>query len=444
MSFSELSLHTLLNKTLDHLGFKEATEIQQKAIPVALTGRDLIASSKTGSGKTLAYLLPTLHRLLKTKSFSRRDPRAVVLAPTRELANQVYAQLRSLVANTNFTATKLIGGDNFNDQAKALRKDPHIIVATAGRLADHLDKRHLCLNGLEVLIFDEADRMLDLGFAEQLRVIHQAADHRKRQTLLFSATLDGEEVKMLSQELLNNPLRVAVGAANEEHKDITQRFYLADHLDHKKAILAKLLELETCRQVIVFTATRADTQTIADELIEQGIKAVALSGDLSQAKRNQIMESFAKEEYQLLVTTDVASRGLDLRNVSHVFNFDQPKHAEEYVHRIGRTGRAGFKGTAISLVGPRDWVSFKQVEAFLQQQISFDQVEGLEAKFKGLKPKKANKPSKPRANKDKQGNRPVRKKTTKRPSGKPGSIKPVMDGDLPPVKRKTRVDFDTE
>ncbi len=420
------------------MGFNQATEIQQKAIPAAIAGKDLIASSKTGSGKTLAYLLPAVQRMLFNKAFSKRDPRVLILAPTRELANQVFSQLRLVIANTKYTATKLIGGDNFNDQYKALRKDPKIIVATPGRLVDHLDKRHLCLNGLETLIFDEADRMLDLGFAEQINKIHQAADHRKRQTLLFSATLDKTEIQMLSRDLLQNPLRIAIGAGNEEHKDIQQRFYLVDHLDHKKTLLNKLLEIEERKQVIVFTATRADAQGVAEFLNSKNISAQGLSGDMTQGARNKGLEAFGKAEFDVLVTTDVSSRGLDLRTVSHVFNFDQPKHAEEYVHRIGRTGRAGFKGTAISLVGPRDWKSFKQVEAFLQQELSFSVVEGLEAKFKGIFERKVSNKAKNTGSKNPKQNEKNKPYIKKKQQANAGKVVKVnrLDIDKPPVKRK--------
>ena len=395
MSFDSLGLDTRLLKSLTHMNLTEPTEIQLRAIPAALLGQDLIASSRTGSGKTLAFLLPAMHRLMRNKALSRHDPRVIVLTPTRELATQVYGQLRALVAGSRFTTARIVGGENFNDQAKALRKNPDLIVATPGRLANHLDERSLLLNGLEMLVLDEADRMLDLGFAEQLRQINSAADHRRRQTLMFSATLDHAEVNSLANELLDAPQRIAVGMANEQHEDIQQRFYLSDHLDHKQAQLMALLKAEQPRQAIVFTATRADTERLAELLQKEEFDTVALSGEMTQTQRNRIMDDFSRGRYRILITTDVASRGLDLLNVSHVFNFDMPKHTEEYVHRIGRTGRAGFKGDAISLVGPKDWQSFKRIEAFLQQTIRFTVLEGMEARFKGLKPPRKSSPRKP-------------------------------------------------
>ncbi len=389
MQFSDLGLDGALMSTVEHLGFNEPTQIQQQAIPAAMAGHDLIASSKTGSGKTLAFVIPAIQRLSKNRALSKRDPRVVILTPTRELAKQVFSQLRLFTANTQFKAVLILGGENFNDQVKVLEKDPHFIVATPGRLADHLTKGHFYLNGLELLILDEADRMLDLGFSKELSLINKAADHRKRQTLLFSATLDHAQVNDFATELLKKPKRIAIEAGHSEHADITKRFYLADNLTQKEALLQHFLSTEKSQQVIIFTATRNDTERLAKLLNEQNINAAALSGELNQSQRNQIMQSFAKGQHKVLVTTDLASRGLDLVHVSHVINFDMPKHTEEFVHRIGRTGRAGTKGDAISLVGPNDWLSFKNIEAFLQQTISFSKVAGITVKFKGLKVKKA-------------------------------------------------------
>lgn len=384
-NFTDLGLDPRLSTILDHQGITRPTEIQALAVPTAIVGHDLIASSKTGSGKTLAYLLPTMQRLMRQKALTKKDPRVLILTPTRELAKQVYAQLRSLVSGTQLRAVLVLGGENFNDQAKALGKDPHVVVATPGRLVNHLDERSLFLDGLELLILDEADRMLDLGFAEQLNRINQIASHRLRQTLMFSATLEHAEVNSMAKTLLKSPKRIAIGAANAEHADIEKRFYLADHLDHKQALLERILDTETYQQVIIFTATRADTERLSQRLSGRGLKTAALSGEMSQTDRNKIMDSFSRGQQQVLITTDVASRGLDLLQVSLVVNFDMPKQAEEYVHRIGRTGRAGAKGVAISLVGPKDWDAFKRVESFLQQSVNFGELEGLKAKFKGIK-----------------------------------------------------------
>lgn len=412
MHFKDLGLDNRLLKNLKHYDFKKATEIQQKAIPVAIAGKDLLASSKTGSGKTLAFVLPMIHKALKTKAFSARDPRGVILAPTRELAKQVYGELRSMLGGLSYDAALILGGENFNDQVKALRKYPRFIVATPGRLADHLEHRSLFLDGVETLILDEADRMLDLGFDPELRRIANAAKHRRRQTLMFSATLDHAEVNGIANEMLDAPKRIAIGVSNEEHLDITQKFYLCDHLDHKEAILDRVLEEAEYRQVMIFTATRADTDRLTEKLNEKKLKAVALSGNLNQTQRNAIMSQFERAVYKILVTTDVASRGIDIPNVSHVINFDMPKHTEEYVHRVGRTGRAGNKGDAISLVGPKDWDSFKRVELYLQQDLTFSVLEGLKGKFKGIKPRK---PAFKKGGPAKKANKPQVKKAPKKP-----------------------------
>lgn len=437
MPFNDLALDPRLLRSVQHLGFVKPTDIQAEAIPAVMVGRDLIVSSQTGSGKTLAYLLPMMQRLLKSRPLSKRDARALILAPTRELAKQVYAQLRLFVANTPLTSALIVGGENFNDQEKLLKREPDIIVATPGRFVDHLEHKSVFINGLEVLILDEADRMLDLGFMPQLTVINKAADHRLRQTLMFSATLDHAEVDELALALLKNPYRVAVGASYQQHQDINQQFYLADHLSHKEALLSHFLQQDDIKQLIIFTATREDAERLATLCQTLGKTAVGLSGKLSQSSRNSVMQSFASGKYQVLVTTDLASRGLDLLQVSHVINFDLPKHAEEYVHRIGRTGRAGAKGTAISLVGPKDVPALQRIEAFLRQAVSYSVVPGLEARFDG-KPAVTAKPKakKPQSSQSKAKAKPAGSVKAKAVA-KPQFFQGGDDGSAP-VKRKQK------
>ncbi|MGP9802286.1 DEAD/DEAH box helicase [Rheinheimera sp. NSM] len=436
MPFNDLSLDPRLLRSVQHLGFVKPTEIQHEAIPAVMVGRDLIVSSQTGSGKTLAYLLPMMQRLLKSRPLSKRDARALILAPTRELAKQVYAQLRLFVSNTPLTSALIVGGENFNDQEKLLKRQPNIIVATPGRFVDHLEHKSVFINGLEMLILDEADRMLDLGFMPQLTVINKAADHRLRQTLLFSATLDHAEVDELALALLKNPHRVAVGASHQQHQDISQQFYLADHLTHKEALLQHFLQQSDIKQLIIFTATREDAQRLALLCEQLGRSAVGLSGKLTQSSRNAVMQAFATGKHQVLVTTDLASRGLDLLQVSHVINFDLPKHAEEYVHRIGRTGRAGAKGQAISLVGPKDVPALTRIEAFLRQPTVFSVVEGLAAKFDGKVKTAAETPAAKTGKKIASGK--TKAKTTKPvPKAKAQFFEGGDDG-LAPVRRKQK------
>ena len=435
LHFTELGIDTRLETQLAHQGITQPTDIQAHAVPTALAGHDIFAQSKTGSGKTLAFLLPAVQRVMKQKALSKRDPRVLIVAPTRELATQVFTQLRLLIAGTNIKAVKILGGENFNDQIKALRNDPHFVVATPGRLADHLKQCSLQLSGLELLIFDEADRILDLGFTDQLKLINELADHRLRQTLLFSATLDHAQVDALSRNLLKKPKQIMLSAANEQHSDIKQTLYLADHLDHKEALLEHFLNQDNVGQCIIFTATRADTSRLSESLNSKGFKSVALAGDLTQSKRLDIMDAFSRENFKILITTDVASRGLDLLSVTHVINFDLPKHAEEYVHRIGRTGRAGFKGNALSLVGPKDWASYLAIKSFLNDELSFAAVEGLKAKFKGIKEKKVApiKPTKKAVTANKP--QPKRKAKPKKPAA-PIKAPLNIDGDTPMRRKK--------
>ncbi|MBU2976928.1 DEAD/DEAH box helicase [Alteromonas sp. C1M14] len=383
MQIADLPVHHKIIQRLTDKGLETLTDIQQRTILPALQGKDIMASSKTGSGKTLAFLIPLVHRLMTTRALSKQDPRALILAPTRELAKQVFSELRSLATPVGIQCALIVGGENFNDQTKVLRRSPHIIVGTAGRVADHLEGKSFFINGLEVLIFDEADRMMDLGFAEQLNLINQYADHRKRQTMLFSATLDNLALDHLTSQLLKSPVRVAIGNATEAHQDITQTLYFADNIEHKDILLTTLLTEQDYNQAVVFTATRQDTDRLAALLNETHKEAIALRGDLPQHSRAAIMNDFSRGQYSVLVTTDLASRGLDLRKVGLVINFDLPKQADEYIHRIGRTGRAGDKGVAISLVGPRDWTSYLAISEHVSYPLACCSHDEFPAKFRG-------------------------------------------------------------
>ena len=383
LTFSDLNLDHRIVTTLTNKHFTEPTPVQANTIPYAMVGKDILCCSKTGSGKTFAFVLPIIHRLMNQKSFAKRDARALILAPTRELAKQVYLEVRSLVSTLPLKAQLVVGGENFNDQVKALRHNPQIIVGTAGRVADHLSGRTVFLNGLEILVYDEADRMLDLGFAQQLLEINQAADHRKRQTMLFSATLDSPSLTHLTDTLLKQPAKIMLDSSFTVHSDITQQWYFADHIEHKHALLKAILKEVEHNQAIVFCATREDTVKLRDLLNEADLDAIALSGDLLQNQRAHVMSSFISGQHSVLVTTDVASRGLDMKKVSLVVNFDLPKLAEEYVHRIGRTGRAGAKGLAIAFVGPRDWTAFTHIQRNVGNDITIESHPLLSAKFSG-------------------------------------------------------------
>ncbi|GEA06739.1 RNA helicase [Alteromonas sp. KUL42] len=431
---TDLPVHHKIIAKLENKNISTLTEIQERTMLPAIQGKDIIASSKTGSGKTFAFLVPAINRLMSQKALSRQDPRALILAPTRELAKQVFIEAKSMCAGLNLTCSLIVGGENYNDQVKALRRNPHIIVGTAGRVADHLLDKSVYLNGLELLIFDEADRMLDLGFAAQLKMINSYADHRKRQTMLFSATLDNIELNHMTSQLTNSAVRVAVGDSTAQHGDIEQQCFFADNVDNKDSILRFELAKREYNQAIVFTATREDTNRIADWLNEEGLEAIALRGDLPQNQRAAIMSSFARGQHSILVTTDLASRGLDLSKVGLVVNFDLPKNADEYIHRIGRTGRAGQKGEAFSLIGPRDWKSFEALKLHLQYALECGAHDEFSATFSGFAPKKK---------------KAVRDNTSQNKSAKKKMAKPAvkkrvntMIGEevgFVPIKRKPRV-----
>ncbi|OJF68130.1 RNA helicase [Alteromonas sp. V450] len=388
MLVTDLPVHHKIISKLETKNIVKLTEIQERTMLPAIQGKDIIASSKTGSGKTFAFLVPAINRLMSQKALSRQDPRALILAPTRELAKQVFIEAKSMCTGLNLTCSLIVGGENYNDQVKALRRNPHIIVGTAGRVADHLLDKSVYLNGLELLIFDEADRMLDLGFSAQLKMINDYADHRKRQTMLFSATLDNIELKHMTAHLTKGAVRIAVGDSTAEHGDIVQQCFFADNLDNKDKILQYELANRTFNQAIVFTATREDTDRIATLLNEHNLEAIALRGDMLQNQRAAVMSAFARGQHSILVTTDLASRGLDLSKVGVVVNFDLPKNADEYIHRIGRTGRAGQKGEAFSLIGPRDWNSFEGLKNHLQYALECLPHEEFSASFKGFTAKK--------------------------------------------------------
>lgn len=436
MLFNELPLDKRLLKALDTMQVSEATDIQQQAIPHALMGKDIFASSKTGSGKTLAFLIPAVQRLLSQKALSKRDPRALILAPTRELAKQVFSVARALSQKQGIQCTLIVGGENYNDQLKALRRNPHIVVGTAGRINDHLEARHMFLNGLELLILDEADRMLELGFEKALVNVHNSADHRKRQTMMFSATIDSADVDHMTSLLLTAPAKINVDKVATPHEDIHQRFYFADGVSHKDQLLLKAIELSGRDQALVFTATKSDTERLAKHLQDNNISAAFLHGDLLQNQRSAIINEFGRGKIGILVTTDLASRGLDIANITQVINYDLPKFADEYVHRIGRTGRAGKKGDALSFVSQKDWRSFKAIQNRLEQRFDFSQIDGLVAKFKGMTAKPKLDTSKTKTKVKTQKHSP-----SKRPTRRFNSADSTDLGFVP-VKRKPRAAFE--
>jgi superfamily II DNA/RNA helicase len=358
-------------------GFETPTDIQAQAIPLALAGRDIMASSQTGTGKTAAFVLPALQRLLSPSEMRGRGPRVVVLTPTRELANQVNESIRTLGRFTRLKTGTIVGGVPYPPQERLLSKPLDLLVATPGRLMDHMERRRVDFSRVELLILDEADRMLDMGFIDDVQTIASAITTNP-QTLLFSATLEGEILKVAGK-LLDDPARIQIGGVKQRHELITQRVHLCDDLQHKHALLQHLLQDTGVYQAIVFTATKRSADELADRLsVEHDIQAAALHGDLRQSARNRIVERLRRGRLQVLVATDVAARGLDVKDISHVINFDLPMVAEDYIHRIGRTGRAGATGIAVSLIGPTDRQKVSRIERLLGYRLERTVIPGLE------------------------------------------------------------------
>ena len=380
MSFENLNLNAAILKAIAETGYTEPTPIQAQAIPEIIAGHDLMASAQTGSGKTAAFILPALNRLASPSALPGKGPRVLVLTPTRELAQQVCDAATKYGKNMRFKIISILGGMPYPVQNRLLSSHVDILVATPGRLIDHLERGRIDFSRLEMLILDEADRMLDMGFVDDVERIAQATP-KTRQTLLFSATLEGV-VGNLASRLLKEPKRINVSAAKDKHENIEQRMMFADDVAHKNKMLNHLLTDVGVNQALVFTATKRDADGLADQLSAQGHSVAALHGDMSQRERNRTLLNMRNGNVRILVATDVAARGLDVRGISHVINFDLPKFAEDYVHRIGRTGRGGSSGIAISFASNRDAQLLKRIERYTEQNIKMHTIEGLEPKYK--------------------------------------------------------------
>jgi superfamily II DNA/RNA helicase len=377
MSFSTLGLNASLLETLAALGYGEPTPVQRAAIPAALAGTDLLVSSQTGSGKTAAFLLPALQRLAAAPPTARgTGPRVLALAPTRELALQVEKAARTYGDRQHLRTACLVGGMPYGLQLKLLGKPVDIVIATPGRLKDHLDRGRVDLARLEVLVLDEADRMLDMGFVEDIEAI-VARTPAARQTLLFSATLDGV-VGRLAQRVTRAAQRIDIAASATRDSKIDQRALFADDLPHKTRLLDALLRDTDIRQALVFTATKQSAEDLSGTLREQGFSAGALHGDMRQRERNLTLQHLRDGRMRVLVATDVAARGIDVPGISHVINFDAPRQAEDYVHRIGRTGRAGRTGVAVTLLAHREKHLMHSIERYTGNALRVAVIPGLE------------------------------------------------------------------
>jgi superfamily II DNA/RNA helicase len=380
MTFQELNLHPAILKAIADTGYTEPTPIQAQAIPEVMAGHDLMASAQTGTGKTAAFILPALNRLATPSEVRSKGPRVLVLTPTRELAQQVCDAANKYGKHMRLKVISILGGMPYPVQNRLLSGFVDILVATPGRLIDHLERGRIDFSRLEMLILDEADRMLDMGFVDDVERIAEATP-ATRQTLLFSATLDGV-VGNLASRLLKEPKRISIAATTAKHENIEQRMMFADDVAHKNKLLSHILTDADLNQAVVFTATKRDADGLADQLSAQGHAVAALHGDMSQRERNRTLLNLRNGNLRVLVATDVAARGIDVPGISHVINFDLPKFAEDYVHRIGRTGRGGASGIAISFASNRDAQLLKRIERYTEQTIKMHTIEGLEPKYK--------------------------------------------------------------
>ncbi|TKC82665.1 DEAD/DEAH box helicase [Trinickia terrae] len=397
-TFASLGLSPEICSALTAAGYAAPTPVQQRAIPAGIAGRDLLVSSPTGSGKTAAFMLPAIERfaqMQKAQASQPREPREpqgerrarrpqpvarpglLVLTPTRELAMQVTTAASTYGKHLSRLRTvSILGGVAYGQQLMLLAKNPEILVATPGRLLDHLERGRIDLSQLQMLVLDEADRMLDMGFIDDIETI-VAATPATRQTMLFSATLDGK-IGSLTNRLLKDPERIEIQQRLEARTNIAQTVHYVDDRDHKDRLLDHLLRDAGLDQAIVFTATKSDADQLAGKLADAGFESAALHGDLPQGARNRTIRALRERRVRVLVATDVAARGIDIPGITHVFNYDLPKFAEDYVHRIGRTGRAGRSGIAVSLVHHAEQGALKRIERFVRSPLPVNVIEGFE------------------------------------------------------------------
>ncbi len=438
--FDQFALHERLLKAVAELKFVEPTPVQVAAIPPALEGRDLRVTAQTGSGKTAAFVLPMLNRLIGD-AVVRTDVRALILLPTRELAQQTLKEVERFSQFTFIKSAMITGGEDFKVQAAILRKVPDILIGTPGRMIEHLNAGTLVLKDVELLILDEADRMLDMGFAEDVqRLVGECG--KRQQTLLFSATSGGAALREMTAAVLRNPLHLQLNRVSELNEGTRQQIITAEDTEHKEKLVHWLLANETYKKAVIFTNTRVQADRLYGRLVAEGVKAFVLHGDKDQKDRKRAIDRVKEGGVKVLVATDVAARGLDIEGLDLVINFDMPRSGDEYVHRIGRTGRAGAEGLAISLICHNDWNLMSSIERYLKQRFERRVIKGLKGSYGGPKNLKASgkaagtkkkKDDKKKAV-DKKG-KPAAKPVAKRPRNAPASQIVSQDG-LAPLRRK--------
>jgi ATP-dependent RNA helicase RhlE len=377
--FSSLGLNPILLRAIESAGYTNATPVQLETIPLILSGHDVMAGAQTGTGKTAAFALPILHKIMADQSTlntsAKRPVKALVLAPTRELAQQIHSSFEKYAADTQLRIGLAYGGASLSVQITALKAGVDVIVATPGRLIDLLFKGSVSLDPLEYLVFDEADRMLDMGFKDEINMILKRIPS-KRQTLLFSATLD-DAIFKLSKTLLNKPKLVEVSERNAAASEVEQIVYNVD-ADRKREFMSHMIGSKNWKQVLIFTRTKLDADHVAKEMCKDGVKAQSIHGDKSQGARDKALAEFKEGKIRALIATDVAARGLDIQELKYVFNYQLPYIAEDYIHRIGRTGRAGESGLAISLVATGEEYLLEEIEALLDTRLNQQWLPGYE------------------------------------------------------------------
>jgi len=426
MSFSQLGLSDKVQAAVAAAGYTTPTPIQQQAIPEILARRDVLGIAQTGTGKTAAFTLPMLTMLEHGRARARM-PRTLILEPTRELAAQVEESFAKYGVNHKLNVALLIGGVSFDDQDTKLTRGVDVLIATPGRLLDHFERGRLLLTGVELLVIDEADRMLDMGFIPDIERICKLVPFT-RQTLFFSATMP-PEIARLTHTFLSNPVRIEVAKPATTVATVTQTLVASDAAPEKKRdVLRRLIrEAEGLKNGIIFCNRKTEVAKLHRSLVKHGFSAMALHGDMDQRSRMNALEAFRKNEVTLLVASDVAARGLDIPEVSHVFNFDVPHHAEDYVHRIGRTGRAGRSGSAIMLVAPADMKSLAAIEKLIGQSIAWENRPG--------KAKPAHKPAEaataPRRHENQTAHRNTKRPAPAAPAPSESSDRPSDQSHLP-------------
>ncbi|WP_417437822.1 DEAD/DEAH box helicase [Idiomarina sp.] len=406
-SFQSLGLSDDILRAVTECGYTTPTPIQQQAIPTVMAGHDLLAAAQTGTGKTAGFTLPLLHKLSQTKTDGKPVIKALILTPTRELAAQVEDNLNTYAKYTGLKSLVIFGGVGINPQISALRRGVDILVATPGRLLDHSRQGTVDLSKIDVLILDEADRMLDMGFIHDIKKVMKLIPE-KRQTLLFSATFSSE-IKALSQQFMQQPKLIEVARQNAAADTIEQRVYPVDK-KRKRELLSYLIGSRNWRQVLVFTRTKHGANRLATQLTDDGLPAMAIHGNKSQGARTKALAQFKAGKLRVLVATDIAARGIDIDELPHVINFELPQVAEDYVHRIGRTGRAGSEGEAASLVCVDEHKLLRDIEKLTKNEIPREVIPGFEPD-PSIKPEPIQKPRSGRPQNSRRAPRPKRPDT---------------------------------